>query len=1207
MRSVDLFRGLDLDRSGRVTRAEFIAGLKRIGMGAWAAEEVEELMGVFDADGDGEISIKELKEGLRKHEEEMKEEGKYEGKEEMKKEEMKKKGKYGEEKMQGGGCEEEEQRGGEQRQGLEQGQARGQARGQGQVYPPAKLPSRLQALYTQYHQERDEPSSPLVQVPTGNKGQNGQIRTDAQAPLPTPAQVRLYRRYQQEREQEQQEEQQLQQQQEGEGQAGVGRKTRRALDLGEVGAVDDVEEGMGAVVEGTAVEERDSSEDHGVVREGGADEGGADPDDMLAEIEALEALEALEDAADSAAAVNEARERKHEEAEEAREKHEKQMLESKHEEVEEARAKLKKMEDARAIDRALCAQSAIGRDEAKHEKVLEAREAKASAIAARRSRSRGAAGEPGAGVARAEGRGAGAPRTAGAAGAAGVSTAITSLVATDTHHTVSQHTVSHHTVDPPSPILAPPPVKTAATTHARQMSGAGTGRSLTGSPSDSCIYMGSASDSASRARKALTLSHGFSPEDTIEIFGGVGSSDSESDTDASPAAAASSYAADAATPTAAGFRTGAKMVVSLWSRRLLTRKQRGFAAWRLFTVMDRASDKAHAVEKELATALQGWQTALSVSGSGTMEPAVSTEPTPPAVAPVAPAVAPSPALAPAVVAPVAPPVAPPAPAPAAAQSGRKPLIMSPSDASTNQTQQRQQRQQLGLGLGVDGQAIRGGSDSDSSGDLDAFAAELGFGEELGGDDGDDDDDYSSASDGEAAAAVMAAAAVAAVAFTATETVPRNQENISGEAVAALPQQPAALPQQVDMPMQQPAVPARRGSKLQQFLNGQEERNEEAQDDSYEDDFDADETVGGAVGEDSSSKLRNFLDQHPPEIRLGKGQEGQEDPMLSLSCESHDDSLLSPMSLLVSKHQQHSDVIEKAESKFTAWLEQEKLEVSMNQSMNQSIEALERETGEAEKRGGKASEEEEEDYEDDDFDEEEEEDEAVVAVDAAVAAGTACASDAVMRRYEVALSAPAPSAIETQEQSQARAGAEARVQAEAWVAAVTGVAMPQPISPGGAGAGVETAFAEGDAAFGAWLKDGVLLCNLVNVLRPGSIKRISESSAPFKQMENVKAFLCTCRDSLGVADHDCFETVDLVKDPLDDGGKGARQVVRCLHSLGRMVQRNMPEFSPQLCPSHKQKKHAPNGAGVGFGNSSNSTDGGRGGINMAKLKSQHGLF
>lgn len=50
----------------------------------------------------------------------------------------------------------------------------------------------------------------------------------------------------------------------------------------------------------------------------------------------------------------------------------------------------------------------------------------------------------------------------------------------------------------------------------------------------------------------------------------------------------------------------------------------------------------------------------------------------------------------------------------------------------------------------------------------------------------------------------------------------------------------------------------------------------------------------------------------------------------------------------------------------------------------------------------------------------------------------------------------------------------REQAAAWVAALTGCTVPH----------------DSDAAFRASLRDGVTLCRLANVLRPGSVGRVS---------------------------------------------------------------------------------------------------------------------
>ena len=38
----------------------------------------------------------------------------------------------------------------------------------------------------------------------------------------------------------------------------------------------------------------------------------------------------------------------------------------------------------------------------------------------------------------------------------------------------------------------------------------------------------------------------------------------------------------------------------------------------------------------------------------------------------------------------------------------------------------------------------------------------------------------------------------------------------------------------------------------------------------------------------------------------------------------------------------------------------------------------------------------------------------------------------------------------------------------------------------------------------WLHDGTILCELINAIKPGSIRKILTSPMPFKQMENINA-------------------------------------------------------------------------------------------------------
>eukprot|EP01044_Picomonas_judraskeda_P004067 COSAG03_NODE_350_length_8727_cov_145.845913_7_plen_889_part_00 len=91
----------------------------------------------------------------------------------------------------------------------------------------------------------------------------------------------------------------------------------------------------------------------------------------------------------------------------------------------------------------------------------------------------------------------------------------------------------------------------------------------------------------------------------------------------------------------------------------------------------------------------------------------------------------------------------------------------------------------------------------------------------------------------------------------------------------------------------------------------------------------------------------------------------------------------------------------------------------------------------------------------------------------------------------------------------------------------------------------------EAPLGDVLKSGVVLCNLVNRLSPGAVKKISGSKMPFPQRENVQAFISAVR-TLGVPDRENFDTSDLFEQT------GMRQVMICLRSLGRAAY-NIPGY------------------------------------------------
>lgn len=79
-----------------------------------------------------------------------------------------------------------------------------------------------------------------------------------------------------------------------------------------------------------------------------------------------------------------------------------------------------------------------------------------------------------------------------------------------------------------------------------------------------------------------------------------------------------------------------------------------------------------------------------------------------------------------------------------------------------------------------------------------------------------------------------------------------------------------------------------------------------------------------------------------------------------------------------------------------------------------------------------------------------------------------------------------------------------------------------------------------------LKDGVILCKLINCLRAGSVKKINSSKMAFKQMENIGMFLQGC-ENYGLNKVDLFQTVDLYE------AQNMPMVITAVFALGRKAQ------------------------------------------------------
>ncbi|XP_066150500.1 myophilin [Euwallacea fornicatus] len=96
-----------------------------------------------------------------------------------------------------------------------------------------------------------------------------------------------------------------------------------------------------------------------------------------------------------------------------------------------------------------------------------------------------------------------------------------------------------------------------------------------------------------------------------------------------------------------------------------------------------------------------------------------------------------------------------------------------------------------------------------------------------------------------------------------------------------------------------------------------------------------------------------------------------------------------------------------------------------------------------------------------------------------------------------------------------------------------------------------------------LKDGIILCNLMNKLAPGSVKKIATKGTNFQLMENIQRFQAGMK-AYGVPQEEIFQTADLFEK------RNVAQVALSLYSLGRLTQKH-PEYNgPSLGPKMAEK-------------------------------------
>lgn len=140
--------------------------------------------------------------------------------------------------------------------------------------------------------------------------------------------------------------------------------------------------------------------------------------------------------------------------------------------------------------------------------------------------------------------------------------------------------------------------------------------------------------------------------------------------------------------------------------------------------------------------------------------------------------------------------------------------------------------------------------------------------------------------------------------------------------------------------------------------------------------------------------------------------------------------------------------------------------------------------------------------------------------------------------------------EIQAKIQGKYDADKHAQAQAWIEELSGTAFPGP--------------SQND--FKEHLKSGVVLCNTLNVIKPGTVKKIHKSSMPFMQRENITSYLDGCK-SLGMVETDLFVTQDLYE---GDNLILVIDNIHCLGGLARKIGYEGPTIGVKFADANKRE-------------------------------------